>query len=136
MSMILHHYWIKIFIMVKIITITVYFCKIISVTIMKLKELRKQNNLSQAEIAKILNTSQQNYNRYENGKIEPDLKTLYKLADFFNVSLDYLCDRQYNNKIGYIPDDKVDIIKQLLLLNSSNLAKTQAYIQSKLEDQK
>ena len=98
---------------------------------MKLKELRKQNNLSQAEIAKILNTSQQNYNRYENGKIEPDLKTLYKLADFFNVSLDYLCDRQYNNKIGYIPDDKVDIIKQLLLLNSSNLAKTQAYIQSK-----
>ncbi len=122
--------------MVKIITITVYFCKIISVTIMKLKELRKQNNLSQAEIAKILNTSQQNYNRYENGKIEPDLKTLYKLADFFNVSLDYLCDRQYNNKIGYIPDDKVDIIKQLLLLNSSNLAKTQAYIQSKLEDQK
>ena len=124
------------FIMVKIITITVYFCKIISVTIMKLKELRKQNNLSQAEIAKILNTSQQNYNRYENGKIEPDLKTLYKLADFFNVSLDYLCDRQYNNKIGYIPDDKVDIIKQLLLLNSSNLAKTQAYIQSKLEDQK
>lgn len=122
--------------MVKIITITVYFCKIISVTIMKLKELRNQNNLSQAEIAKILNTSQQNYNRYENGKIEPDLKTLYKLADFFNVSLDYLCDRQYNNKIGYIPDDKVDIIKQLLLLNSSNLAKTQAYIQSKLEDQK
>ena len=122
--------------MVKIITITVYFCKIISVTIMKLKELRKQNNLSQAEIAKILNTSQQNYNRYENGKIEPDLKTLYKLADFFNVSLDYLCDRQYNNKIGYIPDDKVEIIKQLLLLNSSNLAKTQAYIQSKLEDQK
>lgn len=103
---------------------------------MKLKELRKQNNLSQAEIAKILNTSQQNYNRYENGKIEPDLKTLYKLADFFNVSLDYLCDRQYNNKIGYIPDDKVEIIKQLLLLNSSNLAKTQAYIQSKLEDQK
>lgn len=122
--------------MVKIITITVYFCKIILVIIMKLKELRKQNNLSQAEIAKILNTSQQNYNRYENGKIEPDLKTLCKLADFFNVSLDYLCDRQYNNKIGYIPDDKVDIIKQLLLLNSSNLAKTQAYIQSKLEDQK
>lgn len=103
---------------------------------MKLKELRKQNNLSQAEIAKILNTSQQNYNRYENGKIEPDLKTLYKLADFFNVSLDYLCDRQYNNKIGYIPDNKVDVIKQLLLLNSSNLAKTQAYIQAKLEDQK
>ena len=103
---------------------------------MKLKELRKQNNLSQAEIAKILNTSQQNYNRYENGKIEPDLKTLYKLADFFNVSLDYLCDRQYNNKIGYIPDNKVDVIKQLLLLNSSNLAKTQAYIQAKLEYQK
>lgn len=59
---------------------------------MKLKELRINKGLSQKEIAKIINTTQQNYARYENNQITPNIDTLKKLADFYGVSLDYLCD--------------------------------------------
>lgn len=65
---------------------------------MRLKELRLRENISQQDLARIINTSQQNYNRYENEKVKPDLATLIKLANYFNVSLDYLCDRQWDNK--------------------------------------
>ncbi len=55
--------------------------------------LRKKEKLSQSELAEKLNISQQSISSYENGKREPDNETLKKLADFFNVTTDYLLGR-------------------------------------------
>lgn len=56
-------------------------------------ELRKLNKLTQRDVAKYLGVSQPSYIRYENGKSQPTIENLIKLADLFDVSIDYLCGR-------------------------------------------
>ena len=56
----------------------------------RLKQLRTENDVSQSDIAKLLDVTRQAYSRYERGDREPDLEMLCKLADYFNVSVDYL----------------------------------------------
>lgn len=60
---------------------------------LNLKKLRECKAVSQKEIADFINKSIQAYSLYETGKREPDLETLCKLSDFFNVSIDYLLGR-------------------------------------------
>ena len=59
----------------------------------RLKTLRKNASLTQTEIAKNLKISQQAYANYETGKRHPDQEMLKKIADFFDVSVDYLLGR-------------------------------------------
>ena len=66
---------------------------------MRLKLLRKQKHMSQLSLAMKLNTTQMSISRYETGKREPDLKTLILIADFFDVSIDYLVGRTDSPKI-------------------------------------
>jgi transcriptional regulator with XRE-family HTH domain len=56
----------------------------------RLKELRIQNVKSQKDLADILNVSQNAIYNWENGKREPSLDMLKKIADYFEVSFDYL----------------------------------------------
>ncbi len=58
-----------------------------------LKELRKNKNISQKQVASILEISERAYQHYEYGTRFPDFQGLQKLADFFNVSVDYLMGR-------------------------------------------
>lgn len=58
-----------------------------------LKILRREMGLSQQKLALVIDSSQQNIHRYENGFYEPDIKTLKLLADFFDTSIDYLVGR-------------------------------------------
>lgn len=89
---------------------------------MKLKELRIKKGINQEELAKIVNTTQRTISNYEkeNGT-EPTLEMLIKLADYFNVSLDYLCGRTWNNNIGYIPDDKKELVSLILSLENEQV---------------
>ena len=57
---------------------------------LKIKELRQEVGLSQAELAKIVNTTQKNISNWENGFNEPDFSTLIQFAKYFGVSVDYL----------------------------------------------
>lgn len=59
----------------------------------RLKKLRKERGLLQKDIAKMLNISTSAYGYYEQNKRDPDTKTLQLLADFYNVSVDYLLGR-------------------------------------------
>lgn len=59
----------------------------------RLKELRKSKKISQLKLACDLNMNQNSISRYENGEREADYETLIKIADYFNVSLDYLLGR-------------------------------------------
>ena len=58
-----------------------------------LKALREDNDIKQKDIAKILNVSQNTYSQYETGVISLTAEVLIKLADFYDVSIDYLLDR-------------------------------------------
>lgn len=56
----------------------------------RIKEIRQEKNLSQTDIAKALGVTRQAISLYEKGDREPKLETWQKLADFFNVPVDYL----------------------------------------------
>ena len=56
----------------------------------RLKELRKSCGYSQQQLAELLNVRQQSYARYENGKGEPNLDTVVKIATIFDVTTDFL----------------------------------------------
>lgn len=58
-----------------------------------LKQLRSEKHISQSELASALNISNRTISMYEQGNSEPTVETLIKLADFFNVSADYLIGR-------------------------------------------
>lgn len=60
---------------------------------MNIKKIRLTTGKTQLQVAKDLNISQQNFCRYENEQNEPDIKTLIQIADYFDVSLDFLCGR-------------------------------------------
>ena len=59
----------------------------------QIKELRTSRNLLQQTLADELGLSLRGYQRYERGEREPSASTLVALADYFNVSLDYLVGR-------------------------------------------
>ena len=67
---------------------------------MRIKELRKAKNITQLKMAMDLNMSQNTISRYENGEREPGLKELVQIADYFDVSVDYLLGRTENPKIN------------------------------------
>ena len=64
----------------------------------RLKELREKRRLSQQKLAMDLCMNQNSISRYENGSREADYKTLIQLADYFDVSIDYLLGRTDNPK--------------------------------------
>ena len=59
----------------------------------RLKELRKEKGLKQKEMAEFLGCTDRNYQKMEYGEINVPGLTLVKLADFFDVTLDYLVGR-------------------------------------------
>lgn len=56
----------------------------------RLRDLREDRDLTQADIAKVLNTTQQVYSRYENGQNQIPVHHLVKLCQFYKVSSDYI----------------------------------------------
>ena len=64
----------------------------------RLKEVREDRDLTQAQIAELLGTSQTMYARYERGANEMPIRHLVTLCKFYNVSADYL--------LGTTPDPK------------------------------
>ena len=59
----------------------------------RIRELREDHDLTQVYLAKLLNVNQRTYSRYETGEHEISLASLTKIADFYNVSIDFLLDR-------------------------------------------
>lgn len=86
----------------------------------KLKKLRLSNNLTQSQLAEILETTKQAISAYESGKIAPSLNSLIKLSENFNISLDYL-----------VFDDKSQ--SKLINLNSINIKLELLSIRNKID---
>ena len=60
---------------------------------MRLKELREEKGVTQKTVADNIYCAPSVYARYERGVREPDIDTLCKLADYHNVSVDYILER-------------------------------------------
>jgi transcriptional regulator with XRE-family HTH domain len=60
----------------------------------RIKNLREKRGMSQSMLAEKFTLSQQTISAYERGERDPDTETLTKLADFFNVSIDYLLGKE------------------------------------------
>lgn len=66
----------------------------------RLKDLREDRDLYQKEVAFILGTSQQYYAEYEQGNRPIPVEKLLKLATYYNVSLDYICERTNKKEVN------------------------------------
>ena len=102
---------------------------------MKFKELRLKTGKNQTQLSNEIGIPRINYNKYELEQVEPDIKTLIKIADYYQISLDYLCDRPFNNGIGYIPEEKKEVVKLILQLNETNTLKLFGYVSGLLANQ-
>ena len=56
----------------------------------RIRDLREDRDLSQADIAKVIQTTQQQYSKIETGKADISGEKLIRLAEFYNVSADYI----------------------------------------------
>jgi len=87
----------------------------------RLKFLRTSNELSQQALANKIGVSKSSINMYERGEREPGFETLERIADFFNVDIDYLLGKSdHQNKASWLlsgayelPDDK-NLYKEIL----------------------
>lgn len=62
----------------------------------RIRDLREDKDLTQTQMGKILSCSQRVYSNYERGDIDIPTVVLIKLADFYDVSVDYLLNRTDN----------------------------------------
>lgn len=106
---------------------------------MKLKELRENNHMSQTEFAKIMNIKRVTYNKYELGTNEPNLDILKQIANYYNVSLDYLCDRQWDNKayieVWKLSDEQKANLYIIEKLSQKNNLRANGYLIGLLQEQ-
>lgn len=119
----------------------------------RLIELKQSKKVLQKDIAAAIGVTVRNYQRYEKGEQQPTLNRLVALADFFDVSLDYLCGRTddlatqtYSTNTNaniyvkqkpslYSPDDNDILLSKCLELDQNDkkvvLATTNALLDSK-----
>ncbi|MBR4461300.1 MAG: helix-turn-helix transcriptional regulator [Erysipelotrichaceae bacterium] len=64
----------------------------------RIRELREDNDLTQKQMGEILSCSQRVYSNYERGELDIPTDILIKLADYHEVSVDYLLERTNNKK--------------------------------------
>ena len=78
-----------------------------------LRTLRKQAGLTMKQLGANLGMAESTVSLYENGKRSPDVQTLIRFADFFDVSLDYLLGRNEGH-VSAANDEMTDEEKELL----------------------
>lgn len=65
----------------------------------RIQDLRNDADLSQKQISEILHISQRSYSHYETGSRNIPIEMLIRLADYYDISLDYLVGRTDNKKL-------------------------------------
>lgn len=101
----------------------------------KIRELRKNKGYFQKDIAKALNIEVNTYGAWERGNSEPPIDIIRKLADFYNVSTDYLFDREEEDGRIIIqelelPSDEKKILEEYRALSPELKALSRDYFKS------
>lgn len=98
----------------------------------KLKQLRKEKNISQEQLAQILDVSRQTISRWESSLTSPDLIMLEKICSYFNISYDELLNNKKTKKnydiyllclfififiiSFFLPDSKQDFMTSAIII--------------------
>jgi len=85
----------------------------------KIKNLRKQKGWTQDQLAEKINVNGRSIGRYEIGGVEPSASILRKLAEVFDVSVDYLLFDEVDEKISNKINDK-ELLERFIKLNKIN----------------
>ena len=85
----------------------------------RLKQIRKSRNVTQNQVSAMLEISTRNYQSFEYGECKPSFDTLIALAEYFDVSLDYLVGRIDENKVEC--ESTKEISGKNQILNHSHL---------------
>lgn len=101
----------------------------------KLKQLRKEKNLSQVEMANILNVHQTAISQWEQGRTTPDMQTLIKIADYFQVTVDSLLGKNSATVDSYnsLTANEKQLIKKYRLLDQHGQKAVNSVLDVELE---
>ena len=92
---------------------------------MKLKEFRKNLNMTQSEVAKLLQVAQTSYCHYESGLREPDIETLCKLATLYHTTIDELVGRDTDMiNLNTLEPEVSTLIRKIIKMNDIQKAQT------------
>lgn len=100
----------------------------------RLRDLREDADKTQTEIAEYLGTTAQYYGRYEKGESELPFSRAIQLANFYNVSLDYLAGRSVFKRLP-LSDEEEALIKNWHRLSERNKGKIEYHIEELLDEQ-
>lgn len=67
---------------------------------LRIQQIRKELGLTQIQVSKDTEIDQSRISKYETGELQPDLEKLGKLANYYEVSIDWLLGNPYNSKWG------------------------------------
>ena len=95
--------------------------------------LRIQTGKNQKKVASDLGINYTTYHSWESGVSDPGIENLIKLADYFNVSLDFLLGRNTRDGIGTVTAEEYAFIKKYLSLNSVSQDKLSGYIDALID---
>lgn len=99
----------------------------------RLKDLKEDKDLKQREVAEIIGVAENHYGKYERGEVDITFGRVIKLAEYYNVSLDYIAGRT-NDKGGL--HSKSEIEKMWEELNKDDQEEIRALIEYKLRRKK
>ena len=107
----------------------------------KIRELRKQSNYNQSQLSRIIGMTPSTISDWENERSEPNVTQLIKLADIFECSIDYLVERESEDGIIVIDNEKIiknssPADKIYNLLSDKNKFRFLTYGQGLLDGQK
>ena len=102
----------------------------------RIRALRTEKNITQLRLSMELEVAQETISAYEKGKHAPSLKSLIKLADLFDVSIDYLVGRSDVRKMerrDALLEDEALLLSRFRSLNTIDKARMLAYSQGMSE---
>lgn len=104
----------------------------------RLRDLREDKDLLQEDIAEIIKSSVRQYGLYERGKTDIPLEKALKLANFYNVSIDYITGRT-NEKKGLtkseLPEDVSQLVKNFMFLSDRRKGQIDLLMKQLVEEQ-
>lgn len=98
----------------------------------RIKELRKEKNITQLRLSTELNVSQEAISSYESGKSTPSVASLIKMCEIFNTSMDYIMDRtdqRFFVNTNDIAKDESRLLLYYRMLSPIQKEKTISYAQ-------
>ena len=97
----------------------------------RLRKLRNEKGLSTRALGEIIGVSNATISRYETGKRDPDLLVVNKIANYFNVTIEYLCGEDINGDL----DDLINIYNKLSDIAKKESLRYITYLYEKEKEQ-